>query len=204
VFTNLQFAGYTISTASNINDLPGTPLAGNLSLNGLTLRRDAGSADDLTIALTASGYTQPGLQRSLDSNCGARLNTLPQTTPIIDFRSSYAVGDTPFGDDTSNTATTAGSNFGPTAPHEPFGTFAQTSLNAGAGTYSLTNVVTVTGLGLGVGNRLDQGGVSTLVRPLSAPTPAGLVLVAGVVPFLALLRRRSRSVEPTAEDPAAA
>jgi len=205
VFTNLEFGGYTISAATNITNSPGSPLGGNLSLNGLTITRNAGSAEDLTVALTATGYNLPSVQKSLDSNFGARLNTLAQTTPVIDFRSSYATGNNPFGDDVSNTGTTDGSNFGPRAPQEPYSTSSQTSLNSGTGTYTLTNVVTITGLGFGVGERLDQGGSSALVTPLSVPGPAGLVLVAGAVPFLALLRRRrSRSADPTAEAPAAA
>jgi len=204
VFTNLEFGGYTISAATNITNAPGSPLGGNLSLNGLTVSRNAGSEDDLTIALTSTGYTQPNPQSSLDSNFAARLNTLAQTTPIIDFRSSYAIGDNPFGDDVSNLATTEGSNFGPVAPQEPFSAVASTGLSGNTSTYSLTNVVTITGLGFGVANRLDQGGSSSVVTPLSVPAPAGLILAAGAVPFLALLRRRSKAADATAETPVAA
>jgi hypothetical protein len=198
VFTNLEFAGYTISAATNITNVPGTPLGGNLSLNGLTVSRTAGSEDDLTISLTATGYNLPGVQRELDSNFGARLNTLASTTPIIDFRSSFAVGNNAFGGDISNLATTEGSNFGPRAPQEPYSESLVSSLNANTTAYSLTNVVSITGLGFGVNNRLDQGGVSTLVTPQAVPAPAGLILVAGAVPFLALLRRR-RVASPTPE-----
>ena len=204
VFTNLEFAGYTISATTNITNLPGTALGGNLSLNALTVSRADGSASDLTFSLTASGYTQPGVQNELDSNFSARLNTLAQTTPVIDFRSSYATGNDPFGEDITNTATTAGSNFGPVAPQTPFGVSAVRSLNSATGTYSLTNVLTINNLGVGVANRLDQGGVSTLVTPQAVPAPAGLILVAGALPFLALLRRRSRPAEATPETPTAA
>jgi hypothetical protein len=204
VFTNLEFAGYTISAATNITNAPGTPLGGNLSLNALTVTRTAGAEDDLTLSLTATGYTLPSSQRALDSNFSARLNTMAQVTPVVDFRSSFAIGDNPFGGDVSNLATTEGANFGPTAPQEPFGASAHSSLNTNTGTYSLTNVVTITGLAFGVNNRLDQGGVSTLVTPQPAPAPAGLILVAGALPFLAVLRRRSRSASPTPETPVAA
>jgi hypothetical protein len=202
VFTNLEFAGYTISAATNITNTPGNPLGGNLSLNGLTISRSAGSEDDLTIALTATGYNLPSVQERLDSNFGARLNTLAQTIPIIDFRSSFAIGNNAFGADITNEATTEGSNFGPVAPQTPFSAVGQSSLNSNTGTYSLTNVVTITGLGFGVNNRLDQGGVSSLVTPQAVPAPAGLVLVAGAVPFLALLRRR-RGAAPAATPEAA-
>ncbi len=203
VFTNLEFAGYTISSATDINNLPGTQLGGNLSLNGLTVTRSAGSEDDLTIALTATGYNLPGVQKTLDSNFGARLNTLATVTPIVDFRSSFAVGNNPFGGDISNLATTEGSNFGPQSPQEPYSKSMVSGLNSTTSTYSLTNVVTITGLGVGLSNRLDQGGVSTLVTPEAVPAPAGLVLVAGAVPFLALLRRR-RGAAPAPEAVAAA
>lgn len=198
VFTNLEFAGYTISAATNITNMPGSPLGGNLSLNGLTVSRTAGSEDDLTIALTATGYNLPGVQRELDSNFAARLNTLAGTTPIIDFRSSFAVGNNPFGGDINNLATTEGSNFGPVSPQTPYSSSAVSSLNSNTSTYSLTNVMTITGLGFGVSNRLDQGGVSSLVTPEAVPAPAGLILVAGAVPFLALLRRR-RGAAPAQE-----
>lgn len=205
VFTNLEFGGYTISAATNITNTPGSPAGGNLSLNGLTVSRNAGSADDLTIALTATGYNLPSLQKTLDSNFAARLNTLAQTTPIIDFRSSYAVGNNEFGGDVNNLATTEGSNFGPVAPQTPFSAVGQSSLNSATGTYTLTNVVTITGLGFGVSNRLDQGGSSALVTPLAVPAPAGLILMAGAVPFLALLRRRrARPADTTVEAPVAA
>lgn len=203
VFGNLEFAGYTISAATNVTNTPGSLLGGNLSLNGLTVTRNSGSEDDLTIALTATGYSLPNPQNMLDSNFGARLNTLAQTIPLVDFRSSYAAGNNPFGGDFSNLATTEGSNFGPREPQMPFSAVGQSSLNSSTGTYSLTNVVTITGLGFGVSNRLDQGGVSSLVTPEAVPAPAGLILVVGAVPFLALLRRR-RGAAPAPEAVAAA
>jgi len=192
VFTNLDFAGYTISAATNINNLPGALNGANLSLNGLTVSRDTGgaSANDLKISLTATGYTLPGVQKDLDSNFAARLNTLATTIPTIAFQSSFDSTNTAFGATTSNTATTAGSNFGPVAPQTPYSAVGLTALNTNAGTFSLTNVVTITGLGFGVPNRLDQGGDSSVVRPQAVPAPAGLILIAGAVPFLALLRRR--------------
>jgi len=196
-FTNLEFAGYTISSSTNITNQPGALAGGNLSLNGLTVSRDTGgaSANDLKISLTATGYTLPGVQKDLDSNFAARLNTLAQTIPTVAFQSSFDSTDTAFGATTSNTATTAGSNFGPVAPQTPFSAVGLSALNSSAATYSLTNVVTITGLGFGVPNRLDQGGASSLVTPSSGqfstvPAPAGLILIAGAVPFLALLRRR--------------
>lgn len=196
VFTNLKFAGYTISADTNITNSPGSSKGGNLSLNGLTVSRDTGksSQDDLTISLTATGYDKPSVQKSLDSNFGARMNTAASVVPTVDFRSSFAFGDVEFGDDVSNTATTQGSGF---SALMPYSSTASTSLGANTGSYSLTDVVTITGLGFGRDNRLDQGGVSALVTPQLVPAPAGLILVAGAVPFLGLLRRRMRAAQPT-------
>jgi len=198
VFGNLKFGGYTISADTNVTNKPGDAQGGNLSLNGLTVTRDTGgsSEDDLTIALTATGYTAPKLQKTLDSNFDARLNTNATVTPIIDFRSSFAFGDVEFGEDISDKTTTEGTNFGPKLPFEPFSESMSTSLGTNTGTYSLTNVTTITGLGFGKDNRLDNAGVSSLVTPQLVPAPAGLILVAGVVPFLGLLRRRMRAAQP--------
>jgi len=205
-FANLVFGGYTIAAVTNITNTPGSAFGGNLSLNGLTVIRNTGGAseDDLTISLTATGYNLPQFQNSLDSNFGARLNAGSPVVPIIDFRSSYAVGNNAFGDDVHNIATTEGTNFGTGIGNEPFSAVASTSLNSATGTYSLTNVVTITGLGFGVNNRLDQGGESSVVTPLAVPAPAGLILMAGAVPFLALLRRRSRPADRAVEMAAAA
>jgi hypothetical protein len=196
VFTDLKFAGYTIDADTNITNSPGSDKGGNLSLNGLTVTRDNGgtSEDDLTIALTATGYDKPDLQDTLESNFGARLNTLADTVPLIDFRSSFASGDNEFGDDISNTTSTFGSDFDAL---KPFSEGQSSSLGANTTTYTLTNVLTISGLGFGKDNRLDNGGVSTLVTPSlvvqAVPAPTGLILALGAVPFLGLLRRRLRA-----------
>lgn len=168
-------------------NFPGTPEGARLGIGNATVTRKSGTyGDPLTIAVTQTDFTLPtdnvmvGLTGSGNFGSGANPNASATLTSLVDL------GNTAYGQNAdssqlrsaSATLGTVGSGTGVEAFSNPF---------AITNPYSITTTMMVSGLG--VGQSVSGLNAETLVH---APAPAGLVLAAGAVPILGLIRRRFR------------
>lgn len=196
-FDVLKFAGYEITFESEANNLPGTSTRGVLNLRNGTVFNDTATAD-LKISLTALEYEKPTLAQGrnfeanftgiLSTQIGTNLGASVESHAYFDQHSENSGTEFSTGTiDLTETFVTTGGDFGNGNAPVPGG-------NAPPPThYTLTNTILIK-------NLAQQSVTGTLaveavVTPV--PAPAGLILVATVVPFFGLLRRRMKTVPTT-------
>jgi len=192
-FFNLQFAGYSITTQSDTNNVPGTTQLGFLALNNFTITNTGdATGKGLVVSLTATDFTAPGeaKHRSMSSLYTAIFGLQATANSTIKLETAYDEDNGEFtsqGDaeiyDQANFVAPVGSNSGGGASLPGGGTSPSTA-------YSLTDKITITGLA--VGGSIGQADARAEIT--ATPAPAGLILVATAVPFFGLLRRRMKTV----------
>jgi len=195
---DLWYRGYHIVAAATLTNAPlGNP--GELRLGSVTISRSAEydafgvgtgsgtlSVADLKIELTADGYTLPGSPRLMNVRFSGQWALTAGPGGVATFSAVYDNTNTLFGTNVSQSVTASADVVNPAFSTNVAGLSAP-----GSSTYSLTQTMTFTGFGIGIPNGF-QGGNSDVTITAATPAPAGLVLVASVLPFVALLRRRLR------------
>jgi len=155
------------------------------------------SGDNLAVTLTATDYHLPPSQTVMESRFTGSFDNSAGSTSQAVYSSIYDRNNTLFGAVTSlihsDTLTKGGSLPGETdTPITPAGTSQYSITNK----LALTNIQT-SSLQTGFTKGLNGASVQTTITgPVAAPAPAGLILVAGIVPFIGLLRRRLRAAAP--------
>jgi len=187
--TNMTIGDYVIQANFNQTNLPGAITGGNLSLSGLTVTRTGTTgSSNLTLALSATGFMLPSQQTDLVTDfTWQALTATAAPGRTVTMTSVFDTNNGLFtlvGPNTTNVGQ-------PGVPASQAATgFAHKETNLGneSGPYSLTNMISIDNLGVGTLERLGQGTIDSSV--VMAPAPAGLVLLAGALPFAGLLRRR--------------
>jgi hypothetical protein len=196
------FGNYTFQLTAT-NNVPGTSPngPGTLVLTSVTINHNTSTtADAISISLTGTGYTNPtsplrafstAFGEAPPSGGGVAGNGTDVFTSIYDpNNNAFGVpGSTSNGSTTSLSWTTT-----PTANQQSNN---QSTNLIGAFTYSLTNTISITNAGSG--RILTEGtATSNVANAVAAPAPSGLILAAGALPFVGVLRRKFRAAPKTA------
>ena len=188
--------GYTITAVFAQTNAPGSQTGAILNLTGVNVIRNSSTAANgtLSIELTATNYTSPTPQATLSTTYSAAfannvvfVNAAIKTQlPTVTESSYYDNTNTAFGmggQGTSVASTSPGSGIA-LVTHS-------TGLPSTSGMFSMTDVLSLSGMGTGFSNELTSGSISATVY---APAPTGLILAVTMVPFFGLLRRRLRGM----------
>jgi len=200
-FVNLTFAGYKIFLQGDITNTPGNSQLGTLQLNNLAITNQSNTAGagglgtDLIISLTATDYTAPGTpgQRNVNSAFTAIFGGQATANSGIKLETFYDEDNGEFTAQADAEVYKGVQFIAPVGSDASSGSPLGNGGNAVGGGYSLTDKITISGLA--TGGVITQASAEVDVTPV--PAPAGLILVATVVPFFGLLRRRMKTV-PTA------
>jgi len=183
VFT-VTFDNYSITSQVASNNLPGSATDGKLSVSNTLVTNNNATTGNLTISVTASGYSGPTPQASLNGVYSGSYIVGADSGSKVQEAAYYGASGTDF--DTSGPVVQSTNAF----TNSGVGTVGLG--NATNNPYSLTDVITLTGIAAGGNNSLNTAGMSADV--MNAPAPSGLILAATVVPFFGLLRRRMRQM----------
>jgi hypothetical protein len=196
---NAKLNNYVIQAVLAQSNSPGLQTGATLGLTGVNVVRSSSTGDvvsgnalnngALSISLTATGYTSPNPQKTLSTTYSASF--MPTATiaglGMVTESSYYDASNTPFG--TGGQGSNASSSSGGAAIG---GVTIPTALPGGSGTFSMTNKISISGMGVGNDYALASASVSSAVY---APAPSGLILAATIVPFFGILRRRMRQTD---------
>jgi len=156
------------SSNSATNSLPAT-----MALTQLVLHNNSTGTRTLTLTILDTAFTVPTGPKSLDNSLAWSVPTTQDAVTTVTLQTTVNGVNAPLlvvNSSTPNFGAQGFSNFGPTG-----------------GSYPVQMVVTIT---LAGGATFNGSAGATITA--TTPAPAGVVLVASVLPFVALLRRRLR------------
>ena len=185
----INFAGYGIgfSTSTSVNPGPA-----ELDLSGISVQRTtASSANALTISISADGFADPPTPGLMSSSFTSFFQ--PSNSPGTVTWASFLGTTNQLFETSTPWALSGGTNeAGALLFPGAYGQNKAIQVTDALPSYSLTDSLTFTGLGVNTGN------VSASLNTVVAPAPPGLVLAATAVPFVGLLRRRLKKAVPVA------
>jgi len=176
----IAYEGYTITSQFAETNTPGSQPGSILGMSNTTILNGNATKGNLTISTSATGYNLPVPQAALNATfSGAYF--VPGTATAT-ATATYSASNTLFGTGITVTSPTGTSISGSGTQ----------LLGQASNTYSLTDTISLKGIGTGLFNEFNGGNVGADVVP--TPAPAGLILAATMVPFFGLLRRRLRQM----------
>jgi len=188
---SFRVGNFTVESQVATTNAPGSTSLGFLTLRNTTVTNTGTSTSlaSLSIELTSTPYNNPQPQDGyiMSSTFGANFDQFENATQSVQMTSAFANGTTLF--DYSGAVQTRTV----TAAQPQTSVITDQAIPGGSTPFTLTNRTVVNLVG---GGTVSIANVRTDIRP--APAPAGLVMLAGALPFAGLLRLRRRvpSVTP--------